>query len=150
MSAVMSGVDGVGSLARGGPDVPEGARTFPAPGLPFAMALGALLGLVGWSLLATAGPGQEWVALLWLICAAGLVPMLTTLPDRRDTTTHRLGAAGLLATGASGLTVVLAAGFAGVLAIPFLPLLVAYTALLMTTGEEVPPQTGRHQIAAHG
>ncbi|MGX5358224.1 hypothetical protein [Kocuria sp. KH4] len=146
MSAAMSGVKGVASAADRGT---EAARTHPAQGLPFAMALGALLGLVGWSLLAAAGPAQEWVALLWLICAAGLVPMLTMLPDRRDTTTHRLGAAGLLTTGASTLTVMLAVEVAGVLAVPFLPLLIAYTALLMTTGEEAPP-AGHHHHAARG
>jgi hypothetical protein len=118
--------------------------------LLFAMVLGALLGLVGWALPAAAGPDREWVALLWLVSAAGLVLMLTTMAARRDATNRRLGAAGLLVTGVSVLTVVLTGGIAGALAIPFLPLLIAYTALLITSGEEVPPQAQRHRIAAGG
>lgn len=70
--------------------------------LLFAVVLGALLGLVGWALLAAAGPTRGWVALLWLISATGLVLMPATLAERRDTTSRLLGAAALLATGASG------------------------------------------------
>jgi hypothetical protein len=118
--------------------------------LSFAVVLGVLLGLVGWSLLAAAGPARGWVALLWLTSAAGLVPALTTSADRRDTTTHRLGVAGLLATGASGLVVVLATGLAGMLAVPFLPLLIAYTTLLITTGAEAPTHRAQRQISLSG
>lgn len=72
--------------------------------------------------------------------------MLTATADRRDTTAHHLGVAGLLTGGASAL----AGGVAGVVAIPFLPLLIAYTALLITTGEVSPPQIAQHQITAGG
>lgn len=120
----------------------RGNSAFPRQRLLIAAVLAGLLGLAGWALLAAAGPDRHWVALLWLISAAGLVPALMTLTDRSDTMTHRLGVAGLSATAASALTVVLAAGVAGKLAVPFLPLLIAYTTVLVTTGKEAPQRQG--------
>lgn len=105
---------------------------------PFALVLGALIGVVGWVMLAMAGTGGEWVALLWATAAAGLVPVLVALADQRDTTAGRLGAAGLLVTGGAILGILLVTEVPGELAVPFLPLLIAYVALLITTGKEGP------------